>query len=48
LITDIGAKVIAKFIPENLTLRALFLHWNKIQGEGGMAIAKALRDNKSI
>lgn len=48
LITDIGAKYIAKFLPENTSLRGLFLHWNKIQGEGGMAIANGLKDNKGI
>jgi len=29
-------------------VRTLLLHWNRIRGKGAIALAKGIRDNKSL
>ena len=35
-------------MAKNSYLQVLFLHWNKLQPKGGLAIAKALQENQSL
>ena len=48
LISDISGVVIGKMLTYNSSLNVLYLHWNKIRGKGGEAIANAFKDHPTL
>ena len=48
MITDISSVVIGKMLKLNSCLRILYLHWNKIWGKGGEAMANAFKDHPTL
>ena len=47
-ISDVGAGFVARFLEKSDMLETLLLHWNKIRAKGAIALARALKSNKSL
>ncbi|CAI2375065.1 unnamed protein product [Moneuplotes crassus] len=47
-LTNTSAFKVAEVITENKILNVLFMHWNKIREEGGLAIATSIQDSESL